>query len=140
MKQNQRQMIAALVRDGRLAKGYTQKELSELSNISIRSIQRIENGEIVPRNYTLKSLAKILNLSFEEIQQTVPVQADGIRINKIQKIILSVGTVLVGLLLSVAFIAQSPTFPETHFEAFLFYAVVLAVLSTILTVVWRTKS
>src|SRR5688572_5081657 len=126
MKQNQRQMIAALVRDGRLAKGYTQKELSELSNISIRSIQRIENGEIVPRNYTLKSLAKILNLSFEEIQQTVPVQADGIRINKIQKIILSVGTVLVGLLLSVAFIAQSPTFPETHFEAFLFYAVVLA--------------
>src|SRR6188768_3818431 len=140
MKPNQRQMIAALVRDGRLAKGYTQKELSELSNISIRSIQRIENGEIVPRNYTLKSLAKILDLSFDEIQQAVPAQVDGVRINKIQKIVLSTGIALVGLLLSTAFIAQSPTFPETHFEAFVFYAGVLAVLSAILTVIWRTKS
>jgi transcriptional regulator with XRE-family HTH domain len=58
MKSKQKEMVALLVKEGRLAKGYTQKELSELSNISIRSIQRRENGEIVPRSYTLKTIAE----------------------------------------------------------------------------------
>ena len=66
MKQTQKKMIAALVKEGRIAKGYTQKELSDLSHISIRSIQRIENGEILPRSYTLKTLAGILGKSFED--------------------------------------------------------------------------
>ena len=44
MKSNQKQLISVFVKEARLAKGYTQKELSELSNISVRSIQRIENG------------------------------------------------------------------------------------------------
>jgi transcriptional regulator with XRE-family HTH domain len=65
MKSKQKEMIALLVKEGRLAKGYTQKESSELSNISIRSIQRIENGEIIPRSYTLKTIAEILGLPFE---------------------------------------------------------------------------
>jgi transcriptional regulator with XRE-family HTH domain len=47
MEKKRKEMIATLVKEGRLSKGYTQKELSELSNISIRSIQRIENGEII---------------------------------------------------------------------------------------------
>jgi transcriptional regulator with XRE-family HTH domain len=139
MKKNQKQMISELVKQGRLSKGYTQKELSGLSNISVRSIQRIENGEIVPRSYTLKTLSGILGLSFENIQKAGLTEKPGYKINKGQKIILSIGISLFILLLSWAFIAQSPRFPETHFEFFIFSAFVLSVITAILIIVWRTK-
>ncbi len=101
-------MIAALVKEGRMAKGYTQKELSELSKISIRSIQRIENGDILPRNYTLKTLAGILEQPFEqfakilqsqnsnekEITETEIKKTPALSINKRQRIILSAGIFL----------------------------------------------
>ena len=50
-------MIASIVKEGRLAKGYTQKEVSDLTGISLRSIQRIENGEVEARTYSLKALS-----------------------------------------------------------------------------------
>ncbi len=133
-------MIAELVKEGRLAKGYTQKELSELSNISIRSIQRIENAEIAPRSYTLKTLAEILEISFENLQKTEPAPKQLFSLNKGQKIILSIGASLFVLLLSWAFIAQSSRFPETAFELLVFSAFVLLVIIIILTLIWRTRS
>ena len=149
MQSNQKKMISEFVKEARLAKGYTQKELSELSNISIRSIQRIENGEILPRSYTLKTLAGILGLSFEELQGSSAsedslkpgsVQKSSFRINKSQKIIVSITIVLLTILLSLAFISLSPGFPETHFEFFMYYAVIFLVIGFILTVIWRTRS
>src|SRR5688572_29117267 len=115
MKTNHKQMIASLVKEGRIAKGYTQKELSELSDISIRSIQRIENAEIFPRSYTLKTLAEILGISFEIFQKEEPVPKR-LKINRNQKIILSAGISLFIFFLAWAFIAQSSNFPETEFE------------------------
>jgi XRE family transcriptional regulator, regulator of sulfur utilization len=57
-------------------KGLTQEELAEKANVTIRTIQRIESGETIPRNYTLKSLAAALNIPFEELvlkaQPTTP--------------------------------------------------------------------
>jgi transcriptional regulator with XRE-family HTH domain len=44
----------------------TQKELSEQSGISVRTIQRIEAGES-PKGYTLKTLAKTLGISEDEL-------------------------------------------------------------------------
>ena len=139
MKTKRKKMISALIKEGRVAKGYTQKELSELSNISVRSIQRIENGEILPRSYTLKTLAEILGLSFETIQKAEPVRKQFYKANKRQKIILSIGVTLFILLLCWAFIAQSPRFPETTFELLIFLAFVLLVITIILTIVWRAK-
>ena len=140
MKSNQKQMISEFVKEGRLAKGYTQKELSELSNISIRSIQRIENGEILPRSYTLKTLSEILGLSFEAIQKSEPTQKQFSKINRGQKIILSIGISLFILLLSWAFLAQSPKFPETAFEFICFSAFILLLITAILFIIWRTRS
>jgi transcriptional regulator with XRE-family HTH domain len=40
----------------RLDKGLTQEELVERCNISIRTIQRIEAGEVTPRMYTIKTI------------------------------------------------------------------------------------
>jgi transcriptional regulator with XRE-family HTH domain len=155
MKQNQKEMIAALVKEGRIAKGYTQKELSELSNISIRSIQRIENGDILPRTYTLKTLAGILDQPFEQFVKLQQPQAEVLdeinvseasnykpsvsSINKKQRIILSAGICFAILLLSWAYIAQSTRFPETTFELLLFYAVVLLLVTGILFLLWRNK-
>jgi len=45
-------------------KGLTQKELSEQCGIDIRTIQRIESGEVSPRMSTLKLIAKILEFDF----------------------------------------------------------------------------
>ena len=139
MKTNHKQMIASLVKEGRIAKGYTQKELSELSNISIRSIQRIENAEIFPRSYTLKTLAEILGISFEIFQKEEPVPKR-LKINRNQKIILSAGISLFIFFLAWAFIAQSSNFPETEFELIIFSAIVLLFITSLLAIIWRSKS
>jgi transcriptional regulator with XRE-family HTH domain len=137
MKPNQKQVIATLVKEGRLARGYTQKELSELTNISVRSIQRIENGEILPRSYTIKTLAATLGFSFENLQETAIKPAIKRSLNRAQKIILSIGSALLLFFLSWAFIAQSSRFPETDFETIIFSAIVTAGLTLLLLWIWK---
>ena len=58
----------------RKAKGLTQEELVERCNINVRTIQRIEAGEVTPRSYTIKSILDALGydldaLSWEEEEQ-----------------------------------------------------------------------
>lgn len=55
-----------LIKQLRIKKGLTQEELAEKTNISARTIQRIENGKVEARAYTLQSLAKALDVNFEE--------------------------------------------------------------------------
>jgi transcriptional regulator with XRE-family HTH domain len=52
----------------RLAKGFTQTELAEQCNLSLRTIQRIESTEVTPRSYTLKLLFK--SLEFDGFSET----------------------------------------------------------------------
>lgn len=54
-------------------KGITQKELSELCSVDIRTIQRIEAGEVEPRMSTLKILAAALEYDELVINQRIPV-------------------------------------------------------------------
>ena len=44
----------------RKARGYTQEELVEICNLSVRTLQRIESGEVSPRSYTLKVIFSAL--------------------------------------------------------------------------------
>ena len=133
-------MISSFVKEARLAKGYTQKELSELSNISIRSIQRIENGEILPRNYTLKTLADHLDISWKNMPTNKPDKSHPFKVNRSQKIIFSLGLSIFILLLAFAFVAQAPRFPETQFELLLFSAIVLLIITAVNAIIWRNKS
>jgi len=48
-------------------KGITQKSLSEFCNIDIRTIQRIESGEVFPRTSTIKLLAEALETDSGEL-------------------------------------------------------------------------
>jgi transcriptional regulator with XRE-family HTH domain len=151
MKSNQSAMIATLVKEGRLAKGYTQKELSDLSNISIRSIQRIENGEIIPRSYTIKTIAEIIGVPFEAFTKAAPKSSISLNenndielqqpplINKPQRIIVSVGVCFTILFLAFAYIFQSAAFPETTFELLVYCAMVLLLITVLLFFIWRHK-
>lgn len=131
--------IARLVKNGRLAKGYTQQELAEQTNISLRSIQRIENGEVVARMYTLKMLADALEIEFPVAEEkltskTVLVESEPLFNNwRGRKLLLAVlwGSSL--LLFSAAFLSQAPTFPETSFELFTFWGCVVSFYLIILT-------
>jgi uncharacterized Tic20 family protein/DNA-binding Xre family transcriptional regulator len=50
----------------RQQKGLTQEQLAELCEISSRTIQRIESGEVDPRAYTLYCLGNALEFDFGE--------------------------------------------------------------------------
>lgn len=51
----------------RTAKGLTQEELVEKCNISVRTIQRIEAGDVTPRSYTVKTILAALDYDLKEI-------------------------------------------------------------------------
>ena len=59
--------IAKKIIHYRKLKGMTQEALSELTGLNVRTIQRIESGEVDPRLYTLKSIADALSVSLEEL-------------------------------------------------------------------------
>ena len=51
----------------RKAKGLTQEELVEKCNISVRTIQRIETGEVTPRMYTIKTILAALDYNLDAV-------------------------------------------------------------------------
>lgn len=59
--------LAKRVKELRKRKGISQELLSENSGISLRTIQRIENGETDPRGDTLKRLAIALSVTPDEL-------------------------------------------------------------------------
>jgi transcriptional regulator with XRE-family HTH domain len=53
-----------LIKELRIKKGFTQEDLADKTEVSARTIQRIENGEVDPRAYTLQMIAKALDVDF----------------------------------------------------------------------------
>lgn len=152
MHQLDKKTVARLIKEGRAAKGYTQQELSDRAGISLRSVQRIENGEVLPRLYTVRILAEQLGFSEALLTQETP--ADPIQTSeqepipanspsplphskKPKKIILSVGLGIVMILGGMAFIAQAPRFPETDFEGLVFWMTIAGVYTLILYRIWK---
>jgi len=50
----------------RQSKGFTQEQLAEKCEVSARTIQRIESGDVDPRAYTLQCLSEALDFDFME--------------------------------------------------------------------------
>ncbi|CAD5277040.1 MULTISPECIES: helix-turn-helix domain-containing protein [unclassified Imperialibacter] len=61
-----------LIKELRLKKGITQEDLASLTDISVRTIQRIESGEVDPRAYTLQSIAGALGVEYETLAMNEP--------------------------------------------------------------------
>lgn len=53
----------------RKEKGLTQEELVEQCNINVRTIQRIEAGEVNPRSYTVKIILNVLGVDYVDTEQ-----------------------------------------------------------------------
>jgi transcriptional regulator with XRE-family HTH domain len=53
----------------RKTKGYTQEELVEKCNINVRTLQRIESGEVTPRIYTTKIIFEALDYNVFDSQE-----------------------------------------------------------------------
>lgn len=51
----------------RKEKGLTQEELVDKCNISVRTLQRIESGEVTPRSYTVKTILAALDYDLSRI-------------------------------------------------------------------------
>lgn len=52
----------------RKSKGFSQEVLAEQSGVSLRTIQRVEQGETVPRGHTLQALATALAVPLEALR------------------------------------------------------------------------
>jgi transcriptional regulator with XRE-family HTH domain len=55
-----------LIKEKRLREGLTQSALSEITGITIRTIQRIENNEVVPSLHSLKKIGEALQMDLLE--------------------------------------------------------------------------
>ena len=64
MKNNE---LANRIKNLRIRKSFSQEELAEISGLSLRTVQRIENGESEPRGDSLKQLATAFEVSPDEI-------------------------------------------------------------------------
>jgi len=61
-----------LIKELRTKKGMTQEELADKTEVSARTIQRIENGEVDPRAYTLQMIAKALEVDYNLFVENEP--------------------------------------------------------------------
>lgn len=61
-------LLGQKILEWRKAKGLTQEELVERCNINVRTIQRIEAGEVTPRSYTVKAILEVLEVRPEEVK------------------------------------------------------------------------
>jgi len=55
----------------RKAKGLTQDEVAEKCKITVRTIQRIESGNVKPRTFTIKVISEALDFDFFETSNTI---------------------------------------------------------------------
>tara|TARA_R110000868_G_scaffold410693_5_gene699833 strand:- start:9911 stop:10426 length:516 start_codon:yes stop_codon:yes gene_type:complete len=56
-----------MIKNLRIKKGLTQEQLAEETSISVRTIQRIENGEVEPRAHSIHKIAEALEINYEDI-------------------------------------------------------------------------
>jgi transcriptional regulator with XRE-family HTH domain len=59
--------IGTKIKEIRLKKGMSQEELAETSQVSLRTIQRIENNENEPRGKTMQLICESLGIPIEEL-------------------------------------------------------------------------
>ena len=58
--------LGKTIADLRKAKGLTQEELVEKCNLNVRTLQRIESGEVMPRTYTIRLIFEALEVPFDK--------------------------------------------------------------------------
>ncbi len=71
------QNLAIKIKDLRNRKGFSQEQLSEESKLSLRTIQRIEKGESIPRGDTLIKLTQALGVTPDDLLEWTDIEDKG---------------------------------------------------------------
>ncbi len=75
MKNLEQPQLGKTIIELRQKKRLTQEELVELCNINVRTLQRIESGEVTPRDYTIRILLDALDYNVEQIENSIQKKA-----------------------------------------------------------------
>ena len=75
MKNLEQPQLGKTITDLRQKKRLTQEELVELCNINVRTLQRIEAGEVEPRGYTVRIILDALDYNIEQIEKSIQKKA-----------------------------------------------------------------
>ena len=62
----QKDSLGNQIKTARQKLGFTQAALAEKCNLNIRTIQRIERDEVIPRMYTLQIMSNILGVDLTQ--------------------------------------------------------------------------
>jgi transcriptional regulator with XRE-family HTH domain len=134
-----KQKVSVIIKRYRGEKGITQQELANLTGLSLRSIQRIEKGEVQPREYTLRLFVEKLGITNEYVEVSDDSNASEGGLNTSQKIIITILSPVILFLILAGYLAQSPVFPETHFEFFALLLTLVVAYACILMKLWKTR-
>lgn len=69
--------LASKIKELRKRNGFSQEQLAEESMLSLRTVQRIESGESVPRGDTLTKLTAALKVSPDDVLEWAPIEDRG---------------------------------------------------------------
>jgi len=58
------------IKKARTAQNLTQSQLSEITGVSLRTIQRIEKNEVQPSSYSLQQIEKALSIDLKKVEDT----------------------------------------------------------------------
>ncbi|RQO74883.1 XRE family transcriptional regulator [Pedobacter sp. KBW06] len=95
MKKNQNNNLSRI----RNEKGFTQETLSGLSGVTVRTIQRIEAGDVIPQHQTLKLIADVLGVEPNDIVVGVAPEKSGTNELKTDFLLLYHALPLLGIIL-----------------------------------------
>ena len=59
----------ASIKDWRIKQGLTQQQLADEAGVTLRTIQRIESGEVKPSLHSLNTLSRVLQVDLSEFSQ-----------------------------------------------------------------------
>lgn len=98
----------------RIDKGLSQEELSEKSNLSLRTIQRLENGESSPRDDTLNLLSQAFDLPKGYFKENKDTYGDKIIKHRIPWFIISLTVIgcSSGVILGINFVLSNKQLPN----------------------------
>ena len=68
--------LSKRIKELRLKRGMSQDQLADISGLSLRTVQRVESGQNIPRGDTLSRLASALQVTIEEIVELQNIEND----------------------------------------------------------------
>lgn len=69
--------LASKIKTLRKRKAFSQEQLAENSSLSLRTIQRVENGETIPHGDSLRKLTQALGVNPDDILEWAPMEDKG---------------------------------------------------------------